>query len=166
MACIAWTFPQPLIYRRSYSHFVFCFVLEKQLNNIYIMLKRQTAVTYTCTVGLCLTVCQLNPKQSVCLPISPSARFTVCLPVCPFSHLSVLVCLFYLRPVVSFSRLHVVSSLSPCFIPRFVSYCHASHAIFSFTSAKIFQGAKCSVCSRPLDLPAVHFLCQHSFHQM
>ncbi|XP_027041585.1 vacuolar protein sorting-associated protein 11 homolog isoform X2 [Pocillopora damicornis] len=33
------------------------------------------------------------------------------------------------------------------------------------TSAKIFQGAKCSVCSRPLDLPAVHFLCQHSFHQ-
>ncbi|CAH3181682.1 unnamed protein product, partial [Porites evermanni] len=34
------------------------------------------------------------------------------------------------------------------------------------TSAKIFQGAKCSVCSRPLDLPAVHFLCQHSFHQI
>ncbi|XP_068706072.1 vacuolar protein sorting-associated protein 11 homolog isoform X2 [Montipora foliosa] len=34
------------------------------------------------------------------------------------------------------------------------------------TSAKIFQGAKCSMCSRPLDLPAVHFLCQHSFHQI
>ncbi|XP_031570001.1 vacuolar protein sorting-associated protein 11 homolog [Actinia tenebrosa] len=33
-------------------------------------------------------------------------------------------------------------------------------------SAQVFQGAKCSMCSRPLDLPAVHFLCQHSFHQL
>ena len=123
MAGIAWTFPQPLIYRRSYSHFVFCFVLEKQLNNIYIMPKRQTAVTYTCTVGLCLTVCQLNPNQSVCLPVclsvclsvSPSALFSACLPVCPLSHLSILVCLFNLRPVVSFPRLHVISSPSPSF---------------------------------------------------
>src|SRR6218665_269449 len=32
-------------------------------------------------------------------------------------------------------------------------------------SAKIFQNQKCSVCSHALDLPSVHFLCQHSFHQ-
>ncbi|KAK2192567.1 hypothetical protein NP493_28g12007 [Ridgeia piscesae] len=33
------------------------------------------------------------------------------------------------------------------------------------TSAKIFQASKCSVCSHPLDVPSVHFLCQHSYHQ-
>lgn len=33
------------------------------------------------------------------------------------------------------------------------------------TTAKIFQNSKCSVCSHSLDLPSVHFLCQHSFHQ-
>ncbi|KAK3753540.1 hypothetical protein QZH41_018510 [Actinostola sp. cb2023] len=33
-------------------------------------------------------------------------------------------------------------------------------------SAQVFQGAKCSMCSRPLDLPAVHFLCLHSFHHL
>ncbi|EDO40103.1 predicted protein [Nematostella vectensis] len=33
------------------------------------------------------------------------------------------------------------------------------------TSAKVFNGSKCNLCSRPLDLPAVHFLCLHSFHQ-
>ncbi|ELT88573.1 hypothetical protein CAPTEDRAFT_218778 [Capitella teleta] len=33
------------------------------------------------------------------------------------------------------------------------------------TSATIFQVSKCSVCSHPLELPSVHFLCQHSFHQ-
>lgn len=33
------------------------------------------------------------------------------------------------------------------------------------TSARIFQHTKCSSCSRPLDLPALHFLCRHSFHQ-
>ena len=33
------------------------------------------------------------------------------------------------------------------------------------TSAKIFQLNKCTYCSSPLDLPAVHFLCMHSFHQ-
>lgn len=33
------------------------------------------------------------------------------------------------------------------------------------TSAKIFQLSKCSACTSPLDLPAVHFLCMHSFHQ-
>jgi len=32
-------------------------------------------------------------------------------------------------------------------------------------SAKIFQASKCSVCSHPLDVPSVHFLCQHSYHQ-
>lgn len=29
----------------------------------------------------------------------------------------------------------------------------------------IFQGSRCSVCNRQLELPSVHFLCQHSFHQ-
>ncbi|KAJ9087067.1 Vacuolar protein sorting-associated protein 11 [Entomophthora muscae] len=33
------------------------------------------------------------------------------------------------------------------------------------TSARVFQHTKCSSCSRPLDLPALHFLCRHSFHQ-
>lgn len=33
------------------------------------------------------------------------------------------------------------------------------------TSARIFQSEKCSACSHPLDLPTVHFLCQHSFHE-
>ncbi|XP_046856298.1 vacuolar protein sorting-associated protein 11 homolog [Xenia sp. Carnegie-2017] len=32
------------------------------------------------------------------------------------------------------------------------------------TSAIIFQSAKCSLCSRPLELPVIHFFCQHSFH--
>lgn len=32
------------------------------------------------------------------------------------------------------------------------------------TGAKIFQLSKCSACTSPLDLPAVHFLCMHSFH--
>ena len=32
------------------------------------------------------------------------------------------------------------------------------------TCAKIFQSAKCMICSRPLELPAVHFLCGDSFH--
>jgi len=29
----------------------------------------------------------------------------------------------------------------------------------------VFQATRCSQCSAPLDLPAVHFLCKHSFHQ-
>lgn len=33
------------------------------------------------------------------------------------------------------------------------------------TSAKIFQVMKCTLCRNPLELPAAHFLCQHSFHQ-
>jgi vacuolar protein sorting-associated protein 11 len=33
------------------------------------------------------------------------------------------------------------------------------------TGAKIFQLSKCTACCSPLDLPAVHFLCMHSFHQ-
>lgn len=32
-------------------------------------------------------------------------------------------------------------------------------------SAKIFQKTKCSMCNSPLELPSVHFLCSHSFHQ-
>ncbi|KAM5132463.1 vacuolar protein sorting-associated protein 11 homolog [Mantella aurantiaca] len=30
---------------------------------------------------------------------------------------------------------------------------------------KIFQKTKCSICSSALELPSVHFLCGHSFHQ-
>ncbi|XP_071483682.1 vacuolar protein sorting-associated protein 11 homolog [Diadema antillarum] len=33
------------------------------------------------------------------------------------------------------------------------------------TSAKMFQVSKCSVCNHPLELPSIHFLCQHSYHQ-
>uniref|UniRef100_M4BQ08 Vacuolar protein sorting-associated protein 11 homolog n=1 Tax=Hyaloperonospora arabidopsidis (strain Emoy2) TaxID=559515 RepID=M4BQ08_HYAAE len=30
--------------------------------------------------------------------------------------------------------------------------------------AVVFQATKCDLCSHDLDLPAVHFMCQHSFH--
>ncbi|KAF0975654.1 hypothetical protein FDP41_004982 [Naegleria fowleri] len=33
------------------------------------------------------------------------------------------------------------------------------------TSAKIFQLTQCSLCNSQLDLPAVHFMCMHSYHQ-
>lgn len=33
------------------------------------------------------------------------------------------------------------------------------------TEARIFQLSKCTACTSALDLPAVHFLCMHSFHQ-
>ncbi|KAI9312216.1 hypothetical protein BX666DRAFT_1866701 [Dichotomocladium elegans] len=33
------------------------------------------------------------------------------------------------------------------------------------TSARIFQVQKCSACDGMLDLPAIHFLCRHSYHQ-
>lgn len=33
------------------------------------------------------------------------------------------------------------------------------------TSAKIFQLTTCSYCGQQLDLPAVHFMCGHSYHQ-
>ncbi|KAJ2706987.1 Vacuolar protein sorting-associated protein 11 [Coemansia sp. IMI 203386] len=29
----------------------------------------------------------------------------------------------------------------------------------------VFQSTKCSACMAPLDLPSVHFLCKHSYHQ-
>ncbi|XP_033108411.1 vacuolar protein sorting-associated protein 11 homolog isoform X2 [Anneissia japonica] len=32
-------------------------------------------------------------------------------------------------------------------------------------SAKIFQVSTCSICNHALELPSVHFLCQHSYHQ-
>ncbi|KAL2635425.1 hypothetical protein R1flu_006904 [Riccia fluitans] len=33
------------------------------------------------------------------------------------------------------------------------------------TNARVFQLSKCTACTSALDLPAVHFLCMHSFHQ-
>jgi Zn finger protein HypA/HybF involved in hydrogenase expression len=33
------------------------------------------------------------------------------------------------------------------------------------TKPAVFQATRCKVCDRPLDLPVVHFLCKHSFHQ-
>ncbi len=33
------------------------------------------------------------------------------------------------------------------------------------TCAKIFQLTQCSYCNKQLDLPAVHFMCMHSYHQ-
>uniref|UniRef100_A0ACD5UXM9 Uncharacterized protein n=1 Tax=Avena sativa TaxID=4498 RepID=A0ACD5UXM9_AVESA len=32
------------------------------------------------------------------------------------------------------------------------------------TNAKVFQLSKCTACTFTLDLPAVHFMCMHSFH--
>jgi copper homeostasis protein CutC len=29
----------------------------------------------------------------------------------------------------------------------------------------IFQGSRCSACHHQLELPSVHFMCQHSYHQ-
>lgn len=29
----------------------------------------------------------------------------------------------------------------------------------------VFQARRCTSCNRALDLPTVHFLCKHSFHQ-
>lgn len=34
------------------------------------------------------------------------------------------------------------------------------------TKPASFSATRCSTCSRPLDLPTVHFLCKHSFHQL
>lgn len=33
------------------------------------------------------------------------------------------------------------------------------------TKPVVFQATRCKICSSPLELPAVHFLCKHSFHQ-
>ncbi|KAL2799861.1 hypothetical protein BJX66DRAFT_230630 [Aspergillus keveii] len=33
------------------------------------------------------------------------------------------------------------------------------------TKPVVFQARRCMSCNRPLDLPTVHFLCKHSFHQ-
>ncbi|KAF2401451.1 vacuolar protein sorting-associated protein 11 [Trichodelitschia bisporula] len=33
------------------------------------------------------------------------------------------------------------------------------------TKPETFNATRCAACSAPLDLPAVHFLCKHSFHQ-
>ena len=32
-------------------------------------------------------------------------------------------------------------------------------------NATIFQGSRCSICTHQLELPSIHFLCQHSYHQ-
>lgn len=32
-------------------------------------------------------------------------------------------------------------------------------------STMIFQCARCSACNHQLELPSVHFMCQHSYHQ-
>nr|XP_018902631.1 PREDICTED: vacuolar protein sorting-associated protein 11 homolog isoform X1 [Bemisia tabaci] len=33
------------------------------------------------------------------------------------------------------------------------------------SNAVVFQSSRCSACNNQLELPSVHFLCQHSFHQ-
>ncbi|KAF2018670.1 vacuolar protein sorting-associated protein 11 [Aaosphaeria arxii CBS 175.79] len=33
------------------------------------------------------------------------------------------------------------------------------------TKPEVFQATRCKVCSQPLELPVVHFLCKHSYHQ-
>lgn len=47
---------------------------------------------------------------------------------------------------------------------RSIFFSFKNNKIF-FDSAKIFQLNKCTYCSNLLDLPAIHFLCMHSFHQ-
>lgn len=32
-------------------------------------------------------------------------------------------------------------------------------------SAVVFQGLRCSACNNQLELPSIHFMCQHSYHQ-
>jgi len=47
-----------------------------------------------------------------------------------------------------------------------MSYCIAStYNCVTLSSAQVFQVIKCSMCTNHLTLPAVHFLCHHSFHQ-
>lgn len=33
------------------------------------------------------------------------------------------------------------------------------------TNTIIFQSSKCIACNQDLELPSVHFMCQHSYHQ-
>ena len=33
------------------------------------------------------------------------------------------------------------------------------------TNTIIFQSSRCSACNQDLELPSVHFMCQHSYHQ-
>lgn len=33
------------------------------------------------------------------------------------------------------------------------------------TTPRIFQVTRCSQCGSQLDLPSIHFMCRHSFHQ-
>lgn len=33
------------------------------------------------------------------------------------------------------------------------------------TKPSVFQAQRCQACGLQLDLPTVHFLCKHSFHQ-
>lgn len=37
-------------------------------------------------------------------------------------------------------------------------------ALRSTTEPRVFQQRECGVCTQPLDLPSVHFMCRHSFH--
>ena len=125
-----------VICRRSCSHFVFCFLPEKLLYNIYIIPKRQTAVTST--IGLC----QSNPNQSfplsVCLPVCLSVCPSVLPRICVFSFVWLSTCRFHFshfRGKMFFKRTYLFWSLhlAPSFITRFKSYSHASHTIFSLT---------------------------------
>lgn len=34
------------------------------------------------------------------------------------------------------------------------------------STARVFQATKCHGCPRALEVPAVHFLCMHSYHQV
>ncbi|ORX74743.1 hypothetical protein DL89DRAFT_264546 [Linderina pennispora] len=42
---------------------------------------------------------------------------------------------------------------------------HHSQMLDLQTKPVVFQSTKCSSCMAPLDLPSVHFMCKHSFHQ-
>lgn len=52
-------------------------------------------------------------------------------------------------------------------IASYRSETEAKHAEIADLGGKpaVFQATRCSQCAQALDLPAVHFLCKHSFHQ-
>jgi hypothetical protein len=59
--------------------------------------------------------------------------------------------------------LSTVFTLYFALVPVF-TLCYSLLVSFA-CSPKIFQKTKCSICNSALELPSVHFLCGHSFHQ-
>jgi hypothetical protein len=39
-------------------------------------------------------------------------------------------------------------------------------ALTDTSHPQVFQVTRCTRCNQTLDLPSIHFMCKHSFHQM